>query len=299
MPRETRPYLPGAFFHLTARTQGRAHWFNDDVKTRVVEFLADAVLESKVELVAYVIMSNHLHAVVRQHAASLAAFVQPMLRRCALLVRKQFDVDGHVFARRFRHKVCPDADHLRACIRYVHLNPVKAELCDAPAQYPWSSHLSYAQPPGTLVSPSRAPTMLVLRELFATRPGESVEELCADYAAFMARTDSNVDAWVYGNQFWRELHAMPSPCEVSPARHGDLRDVVRAGLEQIAPEMTVEMLRSFRGTYFTNARRRVVERAARAGHRGRDIARYLHISESTVSRILKGLVGRPPSRFGR
>jgi REP element-mobilizing transposase RayT len=299
MPREKRQYLPGAFFHLTARTQGRAHWFSDDAKTRILEYLADAVSESKIELVAHVIMNNHLHAVVRQHAAPLAAFVQPLLRRCALLVRRTCGVDGHVFERRFRHKVCPDPDYLRACILYVHRNPVKAGLCETPAQYPWSSHLSYLVPPGGLPAPPARPKLLLLRELFATRPGETVEELCADYASIIARTPSDMDPDFYGNQCWHEIQVTSAPRKPSTECHADLRDVVRSGLEQIAPEITVQMLRSFRGAFFTNARRRIVRRAALAGHRGRDIARYLHISESTVSRIIKGLPGRSPPRFDR
>ena len=50
MGRQKRAYCPGAFFHLSGRTQARIHWFDDEIKDRIVTIVADAVEESDVAL---------------------------------------------------------------------------------------------------------------------------------------------------------------------------------------------------------------------------------------------------------
>src|SRR5688500_16361304 len=136
MARARRPYLPGAFFHLTTRTQDKVHWFAADrTKDIIAGYIADAADGCDVDLVAHAIMDNHVHLVVRQNCDPLARLMQPILRRCALLVQRSCGVDGHVFARRYRHRVCRTAEELRYCIGYVHRNPLKADSCVDPAEY--------------------------------------------------------------------------------------------------------------------------------------------------------------------
>src|SRR4026207_1218033 len=100
MGRAFRPYLPGSFFHLTARTQDRVHWFRSRwMKDQVVDFLANAIEQCDTDLYAFVIMHNPLPLVVRQHNDPVTRLMQPLLRGTALLVCRVFPVDGHVFSR--------------------------------------------------------------------------------------------------------------------------------------------------------------------------------------------------------
>ena len=47
---------------------------------------------------------------------------------------------GHVFQARFRSILVESESYLLAVCRYVVLNPVRAGLCDDPADWPWSSY---------------------------------------------------------------------------------------------------------------------------------------------------------------
>lgn len=50
---------------------------------------------------------------------------------------------GHLFEKRY-HALLVDADeYLVTLLRYIHLNPVRANLAASPDDYPWSSHHAY------------------------------------------------------------------------------------------------------------------------------------------------------------
>lgn len=298
MARTRRPYLPGAFFHLTARTQDRVRWFEPPhIKDLIVGYIADAVQACDIDLTAFTVMDNHVHILVRQRSAPLSALMQPILRRTALLIQRSVSVDGHVFSRKFRHRVCRNAEELRYCIGYVHRNPHAAGMCSDHAAYPWSSHCDYIRTASTHFDHMRRPRLWMPRELFARNPVQSSDAARADYLMYIKEMDeasalerTRAPIPIHGDACWAELCAIRTRSGENapgcPARL-DLRDVVHIGIRRLCPELDIATVRSYRGTAITQIRTRLVEQAGSAGYRGCDIARYLHMSEARVSKILK------------
>ena len=155
MPRRRRSYLPGAVFHLTARTQGRVPWFTEPLRPRVVEIIASALGPTDVRLYAYAIMPNHLHLVVCQGQWGLGRVMQPLLARVARLVHGSHGTAGHVFEGRFRDTPCLEPNHVRNAIVYTHLNPVRAGLAATVGDYGWTSHALYMGQAGRSASVRR------------------------------------------------------------------------------------------------------------------------------------------------
>ena len=293
MGRRKRAYLPGTFFHLIGRTQARIHWFDDWIKDRILEIVADAVEESDVALNAFVIMNNHFHLLARQGDAPLAAFMQPVMRRIALLLKSTLQLEDHVFGRRYWDRSCRDIVDLRTCIRYLHRNPVHASCCSDPSDYPWSSHHAYMR----VLEPGHwRPRLDVLRGIFATGSCRSETELCADYLRFVSDDDNaapsaSASLFAVADARWRDLLAWPNrlakPAE--PRKRRDLRDIVQQTIAELCPELDLEMVRTFRGAWLRQVRVELVRRATRAGYPGCQIARYLHMHESQVSRIIRSM----------
>jgi len=291
MSRTRRPYLPGTAFHVYARTIGRAAWFNDEVRDAVVGIIADALRRTDARLLAFVVMPNHFHLVVQQGRDPLSRLMQPICRRTALAVHRVRKRAGRIFERRYYARVCTDAGYVRSAIAYVHRNPL-ARLCAAADEYAWSSHRCYTgQPVGcgrSLNFPNVSPAV----SLFADDADQATHR--AAYDRYMqwrddcARCERDVPRPVkpstrHGNAFWAAHYSkLPRQLNGKP----DLRDIVLRTLREVAPEMTLdELLLRRGGQTVVQARRTAIARCVLAGHRGVDIAAFLNVSASTVSRV--------------
>lgn len=311
MSRQLRPSLPGAVFHLTARLQNREQLFTDRVRTGLVGILRDTVAIRDVSLFAYVLMPSHLHLVVRQGDAPLWEFMQPLLRRVALLVHRAHGREGHAFERRYRAHQCMDPEYLRNAIVYTHLNPCRAGLCHDPGDWPWSSRAAWvidaADTPAADGRPH--PTSLVgALPVFASDGQRTRSELCADYQRFESwRMDrdrrgdpdrspptapmSPRPAVGAGNRNWVHLLARrgrPSaPADPGIRKRPELKDIARLVIRESDGRLMELQVRSrWGGRDYVSARRAIILRATAFGYTGAEIANYLRISTSAVSSTL-------------
>lgn len=310
MPRTPRSHLPGAVFHLTARTQGHVGWFTPEVRSRIAEYVASTMAVSDASLLAWAIMPNHLHLVVRQGAWTLGRVMHPLLHRVAILVQRTHGVEGHVFERRFADVACTDPDHVRNAIVYSHLNPVRARLANGPEGYPWSSHAMYASTGG---GPSCMHGVLRVEsslELFADREMSAQAELRQAYLRYVQwrldddrrraenPADSGADAAtppavsIGGLRWWRgsadlfASHRLADNLGISPPR-GDLGQVAKKTLAALGADVPLERVRSgCKARPVVRARRAVIRRMGEAGYTGVAIARYLRVSPQCVSNVL-------------
>src|SRR5262245_39185834 len=143
MPRRKRSYLPGCAFHITARTHSGEFWF-EELRSEILAIIDRALKQTDALLLAYAIMCNHLHLVVRQGDAPLARLMQPIGQRTAYAVHRRCKRKGYVLGYRYFDVPCRGDAHLRNAIMYTHRNPVEAGLCKEPAEYQWSSALAYS-----------------------------------------------------------------------------------------------------------------------------------------------------------
>ena len=90
--------------------------------------------------------------------------------------------------------------------------------------------------------------------------------------------------------------ARPDPADQPRA---DLRDIVRAVLAECEPGTTLDQLREMRyDRAFALLRRKIVCRATLAGYRRGEIARFLGLSNSLISKIARTVEDRPPTEYG-
>ena len=320
MGRRRRPYLPGALFHLTARTLRREHRFTARLRTATVAAIADAAERSGGRLLAVAVMSNHLHIVFQQGDRPLSELMQPLLRRLALRIQEAHDLEGPVFWRPYGCRPCLDPRHARNAIVYTHLNPVRAGLVDEPSRYPWTSHAIYATGSAGHLPFQLEPLRPVLDPrlalgLFSTTGGRSTDGFRADYRAFVswrrevdqAQDEGIADdpAWIpQPPSPWRETGGLwslsplfhspvrtttaPAPDPGRPTRHlPDLATVAQTVLETEAPGVPLERIRGRRGgARAIRLRHAIIRRLHAAGFRNVEIARFLRLSESGVSYVL-------------
>jgi putative transposase len=147
MPRRLGIEYPGAIYHLMARGNGRQDIVSDDLdRERLLTGLERSVTRTGWRLCAFVVLSKHLHLVVKTARPNLARGMQNFLSSYANLWARRHRFVVRVFQGRYRAELVEDETYLWTLTRYVHRNPVRARLVDDPAEWTWSSYPGYARP---------------------------------------------------------------------------------------------------------------------------------------------------------
>ncbi|MBI4022854.1 transposase [Candidatus Berkelbacteria bacterium] len=99
----------------------------------------------RVEILAYCLMGNHFHLIIRQLGdEGIRRFLHRALNSYARYFNTRYERVGALFQGRFRAvRVTSDAQLLHL-IRYLHLNPYVSHLVETLDSYTWSSHPLYA-----------------------------------------------------------------------------------------------------------------------------------------------------------
>jgi REP element-mobilizing transposase RayT len=153
MGRELREQASNVFFHVMNRAGGRRLMFDDSEHYELfLTLLAEIHKEYAIEIHAYCLMSNHFHLLVRPSDANLSDALRCLTSRYVKKTNKLKMLDGPLVRGRFRSKLVLTDEYLLQLTRYIHLNPVKANLVMKAADYQWSSYRAFldVNPPSWL-----------------------------------------------------------------------------------------------------------------------------------------------------
>jgi putative transposase len=159
MPRIARVVVPDLPYHITQRGNRRENMFFCDADWRkYLELALEYSIEFGLQILAYCLMTNHIHLVcIPLLATSLAKVFKPVHSRYAQYLNNRLGICGRLWQGRFFS--CPmDSDHLWAAIRYVECNPVRAKMVDRAENYPWSSAAAHC---GMRLDPILSPLPLL------------------------------------------------------------------------------------------------------------------------------------------
>lgn len=140
MARIARIVIPGTPHHVTQRGNRREATFFGDADYRLYrDLLAGAAAKAGVQVWAYCLMPNHVHAIlVPADEDGLWRTLGAVHRRYTGHINARNHWTGHLWQGRFG-SVAMDEDHLFAALRYVSFNPVRARLVQRAEDWPWSS----------------------------------------------------------------------------------------------------------------------------------------------------------------
>jgi len=144
MARRPRIHFPGALYHVISRGNRRQRIFLDekDMK-KFLSYLVEYKSRRPFRLYAYALMKNHLHLLVEVEEIPLSRIMQSLLFRYTGYFNRRYREVGHLFQGRYKAIVCDKDVYLLELVRYIHLNPVRANIVKRPEEYLWTSHLSY------------------------------------------------------------------------------------------------------------------------------------------------------------
>ena len=141
MARRPRRELGDGIFHVSSRGNRRqAIATCDRDAARFFELLGEATRRYGVACLAYCLMPNHYHLILRAERPRLSYAMHRLNASYAQWFNRMYRLDGHLFQGRF-HAVRVDGDsHLAELGRYLALNPVRAGLAARADEWSWSSY---------------------------------------------------------------------------------------------------------------------------------------------------------------
>lgn len=140
MPRQARQLAESGIYHVMLRGVNRdAIFLEDDDYERFLRTLRLVSEASGCTVLAYCLMSNHIHLVVRALQEPIGAVIKRLGVRYAGWFNSKYGRVGHLFQDRFKSQPVEDDSYLVTLLRYVWNNPIEAGLVQRPEDYRWSS----------------------------------------------------------------------------------------------------------------------------------------------------------------
>lgn len=128
------------------RGVGKQILFEDDTDhIRYLNYLYKYVSKNgHVEILAWCLMDNHVHLLLRATLNDLALVMQQLNTAYARWFNERYQRIGALFQGRFRSEPVDDDRYLITVLRYIHQNPVRARL-SRDCSYRWSSYDAYLE----------------------------------------------------------------------------------------------------------------------------------------------------------
>ena len=146
MPRIARIIPPQAMLHIIGRSNNKIRMFkNADDFTQFRRTILKYISEVPIFIHHYIFMHTHVHILAWVDDTSVLASIMKCIGvSYNHYYRRNYGFHGHLWHGRFRTVVIESESHWAACGRYIELNPVRANICQRPEKYPWSSYHYYA-----------------------------------------------------------------------------------------------------------------------------------------------------------
>jgi len=139
VPRRPRHEEPGACYHVVSRGNNKQVIFDDDLRPFFLESLLRISVANQWRVLAYALMSNHYHLVLRIGDCGLARGMYELNNGFARASNQHFGRINHCFGRRYWSAHLDTTGYLLESIRYGMWNPPRADQCDEPAGSTWTS----------------------------------------------------------------------------------------------------------------------------------------------------------------
>ena len=189
MPRQRRIEYEGGIYHVINRGNYRSDVFGTDgAKAALLRGLGETAEKLGWRVHAWVIMSNHYHVALETPGGNLVEGMKHWQATFGTRFNRMRDERGHIFQGRYKSLLVQSGERLAALCHYIHLNPVRAGICNVSelADWPWSSM-------NGLMAPKRRQPWFVAETALSgagaladTKPGR---RKYVQYLSWLAETD--------------------------------------------------------------------------------------------------------------
>ncbi|MFQ5848424.1 MAG: transposase [Candidatus Methylomirabilales bacterium] len=279
MARPLRIEYPGALYHVTSRGNARQSIFKDDQdRRRFLATLKRVTDRYRWLCHAYCLMNNHYHLVVETPEGNLANGMRQLNGVYTQSYNWRHHRSGHLFQGRYTAILVQKESHLLEVCRYVVLNPVRARAVERPEQWKWSSYR------GTVGLGKPHPCLT--RDWVLGQFGKKRLEAEQQYRAFVKAGRGAESIWkqVKGQSLLGKEHFVERLIEYVRGRE-EIKEIPRSQRFVTRPALVKLLPKKVRDEK-AGRDRKIVEAVERYGYAQREVADFLGVHYSTISRLV-------------
>ncbi|MDP3296369.1 MAG: transposase [Thermodesulfovibrionia bacterium] len=141
MARPLRIEYDGALYHVTSRGNEKKPIFKDDADRSVfLDILHKVNKRYNWICHAYCLMNNHYHLVIETPDGNLSKGMRQLNGVYTQTFNRRHKRAGHILQGRYKAILIQKESHLLEVCKYVVLNPVRAKSVKRPEEWTWSSY---------------------------------------------------------------------------------------------------------------------------------------------------------------
>ena len=132
------------YYHVYNRGNNYNNIFFDDNNYHFFLRKLRDIFEHDIDVIAYVLMPNHYHLLIKLNADNcLAKAMQRLSTSYTKAINIYKSRVGHLFQGKYKFKIIEENNYLLNLTKYIHMNPVKAGLVKNPKDWKYSSYIEY------------------------------------------------------------------------------------------------------------------------------------------------------------
>ena len=144
MPRPPRSQSASDIYHVSNRGTNRQEiFFGDEGRYEFEHRLSEVHDKFGVAVLAYILMGNHYHLLLRAPEGTLSASMQQAMGVFVRHTNDRIGLDGSLFKSRFYSKAVETDPYVLTATRYIHRNALDISATAPIAAYRWSSYGIY------------------------------------------------------------------------------------------------------------------------------------------------------------
>jgi len=252
MPRPPRLNLVGLHHIVNYGVAKEVVYRCDDDKKMFLDILCKACKTYKVRVHDYCLLEDYYHLVVETKDENLPIFMRQISSNYAIYFNKKYDRYGHLWQGRYKSWFIIDEKYLYDLFRYIEHKPIEEKMAQKVGEYPFT----------------------LLATLMHT-----------EYKLILCARSSKLKKEI-GNREFQALLEMPlSPKELQSLRIEQKKKISKKNFV-VTQEKKSTLKEHFINSNDKESRDYAILQAIEDGYRQADIARYLQLTPSMISKIV-------------
>lgn len=198
MPRKARQTSNSGIYHIMVRGINRQIIFEDKEDINVfLHTLKKYKTEVGCNIYAYCLMKNHIHILMRIDSDKIGIFMRKLGAKYVYWYNWKYNRVGGLFQDRFKSEIVESKKYYLSVIRYIHQNPVKANLCSKVADYTESSYHEYISPRIGQLTDTEFTLKIISKDYFVEFCNEINNDECLDMVETNHINDNNAKQIIF------------------------------------------------------------------------------------------------------